>query len=34
MNQRDVQTKIDFLLDNLEKLSRLKAKAYEDFISG
>lgn len=33
MNQRDVQTKIDFILDNLEKLSRLKAKAYEDFIS-
>ncbi|MDO9028009.1 MAG: DUF86 domain-containing protein [Candidatus Roizmanbacteria bacterium] len=33
MNQTDVQTKIDVILDNLEKLSALKAKTYEDFTS-
>ncbi len=33
MNQRDVQTKIDIILENLDKLSVLKTKSYEDFIS-
>ncbi len=33
MNLNDVQTKIDVVLDNLEKLHVLKAKTYEDFIS-
>lgn len=33
MNQRDVQTKIDVILDNLEKLHVLKSKSYEDFIA-
>lgn len=33
MNQRDVQTKIDVVLDNLEKLNTLKSKTYKDFIS-
>ncbi len=33
MNQRDVQTKIDVILDNLEKLNTLKSKTYKDFIS-
>lgn len=33
MIQRDVQTKIDVILDNLEKLNSLKTKTYEDFVS-
>jgi uncharacterized protein YutE (UPF0331/DUF86 family) len=33
MNQRDVQTKIDVILENLEKLDILKEKAFEEFIS-
>lgn len=32
MNIRDVQKKIDVVLDNLEKLEVLKAKSYESFI--
>ena len=32
MKKEDIQTKIDVVLDNLEKLSSLKAKTYEDFI--
>ena len=31
--KEDVQTKIDVILDSLEKLSSLKTKTYEDFIS-
>jgi len=33
MKQTDIQTKIDVVLDNLEKMSVLKQKSYEDFIS-
>ena len=33
MNQRDIQIKIDVILDNLEKLNALKAKKYDDFTS-
>lgn len=33
MNQKDVQTKIDVIIENLEKLNLLKVKTYEDFIS-
>lgn len=33
MKREDIQTKIDVILDNLEKLHTLKAKTYEDFIS-
>ena len=33
MNQRDIQTKIDVILDNLQKLNDLKVKTYEDFNS-
>ncbi len=33
MNQRDIQTKVDIILDNLEKLNTLKSKTYKDFIS-
>ena len=33
MNQRDIQTKTDVILDNLEKLHVLKAETYKDFIS-
>lgn len=33
MNQEDIQTKIDVILDNLEKLNTLKSETYEDFIS-
>ena len=33
LNQRDVQTKIDVIQDNLEKLNTLKAKTFEDFRS-
>jgi uncharacterized protein YutE (UPF0331/DUF86 family) len=33
MKKEDVQTKIDIVFDSLEKLSSLKAKTYDDFIS-
>jgi uncharacterized protein YutE (UPF0331/DUF86 family) len=33
MKKRDIQKKIDVVLDNLEKLRILKQKTYEDFIS-
>lgn len=33
MNQRDVKTKIDVIIDNLDKLNALKAETYENFIS-
>ncbi len=33
MRKEDIQTKIDVILDNLEKLQILKAKSFEDFIS-
>lgn len=33
MRQEDIQIKIDVIVENLEKLSSLKAKTYEDFIS-
>lgn len=33
MRKEDIQTKIDVILDNLEKLYPLKSMAYEDFIS-
>lgn len=33
MKKEDIQTKIDLILDNLEKLNSLRAKTYEDFIS-
>lgn len=33
MNQTDIQIKIDVILDNMDKLSTLKAKKYEDFVS-
>ncbi len=33
MKKKDVQTKIDAVLDNLEKLNSLKTKTYEDFTS-
>jgi len=33
MKKEDIQTKIDIVLDNLEKLATLKAKTYNDFIS-
>ncbi|HLC16687.1 MAG TPA: DUF86 domain-containing protein [Thermodesulfovibrionia bacterium] len=33
MKQIDVQSKIDIILDNIEKLNLLKIKTYEDFIS-
>lgn len=33
MKKEDIQTKIDVVLDNLEKLYSLKTKTYEDFIS-
>jgi len=33
MKKEDIQTKIDVVLDNLEKLHDLKIKTYEDFIS-
>ncbi len=33
MKKEDIQTKIDVVLDNLEKLHDLKVKTYEDFIS-
>jgi uncharacterized protein YutE (UPF0331/DUF86 family) len=33
MNQREIQVKIDIILDNLEKLKALKARRYDDFIS-
>lgn len=33
MNPREIQVKIDIILDNLEKLKVVKAKTYDDFIS-
>jgi uncharacterized protein YutE (UPF0331/DUF86 family) len=33
MDERDIQTKVDVILDNLEKLHILGSKTYEDFIS-
>jgi len=33
MNQRDIQTKIDVIMDNLEKLDVLKAKTFQEFVS-
>jgi uncharacterized protein YutE (UPF0331/DUF86 family) len=33
MNQRDVQTKIDVMMENLEKLDILKENSFEEFIS-
>lgn len=33
MRQTEVQSKIDIIIDNLEKLNLLKMKPYEDFIS-
>ena len=33
MKKEDVQTKIDVIFDNLEKLSSLRTKTYEDFTS-
>ncbi len=33
MKKRDIQKKIDVVLDNLEKLRILKQKTYENFIS-
>jgi uncharacterized protein YutE (UPF0331/DUF86 family) len=33
MNQRDIQAKIDVIMDNLEKLDILKAKTFEEFIT-
>ncbi len=33
MKKEDIQTKIDVILDNLEKLNSLKTKTYKDFIS-
>ena len=33
MKKEDIQTKIDVILDNLEKLHTLKLKNYKDFIS-
>lgn len=33
MKKRDIQTKIDVILDNLEKLNKLKTKTFEDFVS-
>lgn len=33
MRQEDIQTKIDVIVGNLEKLASLKAKTYDDFAS-
>jgi len=33
MKKEDIQTKIDVVFDNLEKLRSLKIKTYEDFIA-
>jgi len=33
MKKEDIQAKIDIILDNLEKLSILKSKTYEEFTS-
>lgn len=33
MRRENIQTKIDVILDNIEKLSSLKIKTYEDFVS-
>lgn len=33
MRKEDIQTKIDVIFDNIEKLSSLKTKTFDDFIS-
>ena len=33
MRQSEVQSKIDIIIDNIEKLNLLKIKTYEDLIS-
>ena len=33
MNQRDIQAKIDVIMENIEKLDILKAKSFEEFKS-
>jgi uncharacterized protein YutE (UPF0331/DUF86 family) len=33
VNQRDIQTKIDVIMDNLDKLHVLQAKRFEEFVS-
>ncbi|MBM4276768.1 MAG: DUF86 domain-containing protein [Deltaproteobacteria bacterium] len=33
MNQRDIQTKLDVIIDNLDKLNILKDKTFEEFTS-
>ncbi len=33
MRKEDIQTKIDVIFDNIEKLGSLKTKKYDDFIS-
>lgn len=33
MKQEEIQTKIDLIVENLEKLGSLKAETYKDFIS-
>ena len=33
MKKEDIQTKIDIILDSIEKLSALKTKPYENFVS-
>ena len=33
MKKEDIQSKIDIILDNLDKLSILRQKTYEDFVS-
>ncbi len=33
MQQRDIKTKIDVIIDNLDKLNALKAKTFEEFTS-
>ena len=33
MNRQDIQSKVDVIIDNLEKLHLLKSKTYNDFIS-
>ena len=33
MNQRDIQTRIDVIMENIEKLNILRAKSFEEFVS-
>lgn len=33
MKQKDVQTKIDVILDNIDKFNILKSKSYQEFVS-